>query len=37
VNVGDYVIQTAGLMTGISGSNSLVVSEINEGDEKSED
>jgi pyruvate kinase len=37
VSVGDYVIQTAGLMTGISGSNSLVVSEINEGDEKSED
>lgn len=37
VSVGDYVIQTAGLMTGISGSNSLVVSEINEGDENSED
>ena len=37
VNVGDYVIQTAGIMTGISGSNALVVSEIRKGDEESED
>ncbi len=36
VSVGDYVIQTAGIMTGISGSNALVVSEITKGDENSE-
>lgn len=37
VKVGDCVIQTAGITTSISGSNALVVSEINEGDEKSEE
>lgn len=37
VKVGDYVIQTAGFMTGISGSNALVVSEIGEGDKNSEE
>lgn len=36
VKVGDLVIQTAGIMTGISGSNTLVVAEINKGDEASE-
>lgn len=30
VRIGDVVIQTAGIMTGISGSNTLVVSEIEE-------
>ena len=30
VNLGDIVIQTAGLMTGVSGSNMLVVSEMKE-------
>ncbi len=37
VNVGDLVIQTAGLMTGITGSNTLVVAEISKGDEISEE
>lgn len=37
VKKGDVVIQTAGLMTGISGSNTLVVAEIGEGDKISEE
>lgn len=37
VKIGDVVIQTAGLMTGITGSNTLVVAEINEGDKVSEE
>lgn len=37
VKKGDLVIQTAGLMTGVSGSNALVVAEISEGDEVSEE
>lgn len=37
VKLGDVVIQTAGLMTGITGSNTLVVAEINEGDKISEE
>lgn len=37
VNVGDLVIQTAGLMTGITGSNTLVVAEIGKGDLASEE
>ncbi len=37
VKDGDLVIQTAGLMTGISGSNTLVVAEINKGELTSEE
>ena len=36
VSDGDLVIQTAGIMTGISGSNTLVVAEISKGDEDNE-
>ncbi len=37
VSEGDLVIQTAGLMTGISGSNTLVVAEISKGDDASDE
>ena len=37
VSDGDVVIQTAGLMTGISGSNTLVVAEISKGDDASDE
>ena len=36
VSDGDLVIQTAGIMTGISGSNTLVVAEIDKGDDANE-
>lgn len=36
VKNGDLVIQTAGIMTGVSGSNTLVVAEITEGDDGNE-
>lgn len=36
VSDGDLVIQTAGIMTGISGSNTLVVAEIGKGDDENE-